>query len=292
MTLPSYSVSARPSEKIIGREGDRAGIDTVVEYPEDSSEEEARREEEMASLYQIRQARREQQARRREGREERREERRRTRREGRATMPGMVPATGPGRANRYSSPVEYLASRSNVAVNASAPNPEEMMAEHQSRERGRRISSVAYASLGVARHDGSRVRSDSASSDNRPLLDGAAGMGGADRASVGSNASLANTGRERRDRSTSQSLQHNGVPGERWRTVSTSSLSRFITPDSEGVSDSERSSVDLATPSRSRSQSRSHSRNMRASDRPTSTSGSRFRTASVDMGEPAGCAST
>src|SRR5271155_1825429 len=58
MTLPAYSQSPKESEQVIGREGERAGMDTVVEFPEDPAEEEARREEEMESLYQIRQARR------------------------------------------------------------------------------------------------------------------------------------------------------------------------------------------------------------------------------------------
>ena len=58
MTLPAYSQAPKETEQVIGREGERAGMDTVVEFPEDPAEEEARREEEMESLYQIRQARR------------------------------------------------------------------------------------------------------------------------------------------------------------------------------------------------------------------------------------------
>jgi hypothetical protein len=52
-----------------------------------------------------------------------------------------------------------------------------MIAEHQSRSRERRVSSVSYAELGVARHDGTRIRAGSSESD-RPLLSSAASMGG------------------------------------------------------------------------------------------------------------------
>jgi hypothetical protein len=44
--------------------------------------------------------------------------------------------------------------------------------------RERRVSSVQYAELGVARHDGSRIRANSTDSDNRPLLDSAASISG------------------------------------------------------------------------------------------------------------------
>jgi hypothetical protein len=52
-----------------------------------------------------------------------------------------------------------------------------MIAEHQSRSRDRRVSSVSYADLGVARHDGTRIRANSNESE-RPLLDSAASIGG------------------------------------------------------------------------------------------------------------------
>ncbi|KAL8959120.1 MAG: hypothetical protein Q9183_005692 [Haloplaca sp. 2 TL-2023] len=61
-----------------------------------------------------------------------------------------------------------------------------MLAEHQARtkSRDRRVSSVSYAELGLARHDGSRIRADSVESDHRPLLDSAASMGGSRRGSL------------------------------------------------------------------------------------------------------------
>lgn len=55
MTLPAYSRSVRENERILAREGERDGIDVVLEAPETEMEEEERREEEMESLYQIRQ---------------------------------------------------------------------------------------------------------------------------------------------------------------------------------------------------------------------------------------------
>lgn len=53
-----------------------------------------------------------------------------------------------------------------------------MVAEHRSRQRERAVSSVSYASLGVARHDGSRIRANSDESDRHPLLDSAASIDG------------------------------------------------------------------------------------------------------------------
>ncbi|KAJ9627137.1 hypothetical protein H2203_003598 [Taxawa tesnikishii (nom. ined.)] len=77
MTLPSYSATPRAGEGVLGREGERAGMDTVVEFPETNDQEEARREEEMESLYQIRLRRREEAAERDERRRLRREARER-----------------------------------------------------------------------------------------------------------------------------------------------------------------------------------------------------------------------
>lgn len=161
MTLPSYTEDARTTEKIIGREGERSGIDTVVEFPETGDEVEARREEEMESLYQIRVARRTERA--------DREERRRLRREARARGDHEVLDQLRQQARRRA---ESGSSLREVDSTSAA-----LMQEHQSRDRGRRVSSVSYADLGVARHDGSRVRADSNESDNRPLLDSAASMG-------------------------------------------------------------------------------------------------------------------
>lgn len=154
MTLPAYSEGPRPTEKLIGREGERGGIDTVIEFPETAEEEESRRDDEMESLYQIRAARRQAQV--------AREERARLRRELREN--GNIAA------------LRDLNLQARAGHNISAPSPAALISQHESRDRERRISTVNYAALGVARHDGSRVRANSADSD-RPLLENAAGSG-------------------------------------------------------------------------------------------------------------------
>ena len=155
MTLPAYSRSVRENERILGREGERAGIDVVVEAPETNEEEEERREEEMESLYQIRVQRRREAT----EREERRNERREARDRGdHVTLQRL----------RHES---RLRAEERTIETAAA-----MIAEHQSHSRERRVSSVSYAELGVARHDGSRVRDSNDS--YRPLLNDAASIGG------------------------------------------------------------------------------------------------------------------
>ncbi|PVH97638.1 hypothetical protein DM02DRAFT_719784 [Periconia macrospinosa] len=155
MTLPAYAPVARENERILAREGERGGIDTVVEFPETNDEEEERREGEMESLYQIRLARRA------EARE--REERRQARRDA-----------------RQRGDYEALAEIRRRAEQAAEESVSQMLiAEHQTANRERRVSSVQYADLGVARHDGTRLRANSTdSSDVRPLLDSAASISG------------------------------------------------------------------------------------------------------------------
>lgn len=156
MTLPAYSPAARDNERILGREGERAGMDNVVELPETADEEERLREEEMESLYQIRLARRIETA----DREARRQARREARERG---------------------DVQALADIRRRAEEAADLSVSQMLiAEHQAntQSRDRRVSSVAYGDLGVARHDGTRLRANSSESDNRPLLDSAASISG------------------------------------------------------------------------------------------------------------------
>ena len=148
---------AHPTEQILGREGERAGIDVVVEFPETVEEEEERREDEMESLYQIRVARREEHA--------EREERRRLRREARER----------GDWDAYEELRRQARQRAQDSLGTRVS--EQLIAEHQTADRSRRVSSVQYAELGVARHDGTRLRANSTDSDNRPLLDAAAAMG-------------------------------------------------------------------------------------------------------------------
>ena len=224
MTLPSYTADPRANEQILGREGERSGMDTVVEFPETHDEEETRREQEMESLYQIRVRRREERA--------AREERRRLRREARA------------RGDRQA--IEALRQESRRARSPGEGNQTatELLEEHRSKDRGRRFASVEYASLGVARHDGSRVRANSNESD-RPLLSSAASMAsrhqGAGLAN-GSNVTLATT--------------RNGHT----HNQSSSSLSRFTTNaadvsdyDTDDASDVERSATPYGNGRRSTS---------------------------------------
>ena len=174
ITLPPYNASLSPSERLIAREGERAGIDTVVEFPETADEEELRREEDMESLYQIRQARR----REIEEREERRRARQLAREAGDWARVEQLRLEGQLRARARADSAASASSSLNPGVPASSGA---LIAEHNARtaSRERRVSSVSYADLGLARHDGSRLRADSVeSSDQRPLLDSAASMGG------------------------------------------------------------------------------------------------------------------
>jgi hypothetical protein len=158
MTLPAYHPSARESEQVLGREGERAGIDVVIEFPEGADEEEERREAEMEALYQVRVARRQE--------NEEREERRRLRREARERG-------------------DYVALRELQAQARAGPaatgrrTVEELRAEHErvKKERLRAVSSVSYAELGVARHDGTRLRANSNDSEREGLLGDAASIG-------------------------------------------------------------------------------------------------------------------
>jgi len=169
MTLPAYAPAPRPTERVIGREGERAGMDVVVEFPETAAEEEARREEEMDSLYRIRVARRQEIA--------DREERRRLRREARERG-DLVTLEELRMQSRLRAESAAAAGGSTTSLGAAS-----MIAEHTARERDRRVSSVSYAELGLARHDGTRLRADSVESDHRPLLDSAASMAGSARGS-------------------------------------------------------------------------------------------------------------
>lgn len=162
MTLPAYSASPKPTEQIVAREGEREGMDMVVEFPETPDELEARREEQMESLYQLRLQRRQELA----EREARRQERREARARGDSARLEQLAQESRARSSR-----RREASTSTTSLNAST-----ITAEQQSRERGRRISTVSYASIGNVRHDGSRLRADSHDSDHHPLLQTATGQ--------------------------------------------------------------------------------------------------------------------
>ena len=221
MTLPPYSADARDTEQILGREGEREGMDTVVEFPETQEEEETRREDEMESLYRIRVRRREERA--------AREERRRLRREARARNDREALEALRRESRRARSPGNAEGSREELSAAA-------LLEEHRTRDRGRRFASVDYGSLGVARHDGSRVRANSNESD-RPLLDSAASMAGLRNPSQPESPGLPNNS------STTLATTHRGHQ----HNFSTSSLSRFTTNaadvsdyDTDDASDFER----------------------------------------------------
>lgn len=149
MTLPAYRPKAIDTEQVLGREGERDGIDTVVEMPT-AEEDEEMREEEMNALYQIRLARRQQIA----EREARREERRaaRERHDHRA--------------------LEDIRDRARVASQQATTQVEGLRDAHEQikQSRQRAVSSVSYADLGVVRADGTRLRANSAESERMGLL--------------------------------------------------------------------------------------------------------------------------
>ena len=175
ITLPAYNATLNPSERLIAREGERAGVDTVIEFPETAEEEEARREEDMEALYQIRQVRRQEI----EEREERRRDRQAARSAGDWARLEQLRLQSQLRARARAESAASAASSTTSLTPAAGSGA--MIIEHNARtsSRDRRVSSVSYADLGLARHDGSRLRADSVeSNDQRPLLDSAASMGG------------------------------------------------------------------------------------------------------------------
>ena len=181
MTLPPYQATPHPHERLIASEGERAGVDTVIEFPETAEEEEERREQEMDSLYQIRQARRQEIA----DRNERRRERAEARAAGDWARLEQLRLQSQMRTRARAESTGSAASSNNDlpgVVATSTTDSQSLIAEHHARtaSRDRRVSSVSYADLGLARHDGSRIRADSVESDHRPLLPAAASMGAAD----------------------------------------------------------------------------------------------------------------
>ncbi|KAA8908209.1 hypothetical protein FN846DRAFT_680638 [Sphaerosporella brunnea] len=150
MTLPEYRpIAAADRERTIGREGERGGIDVVIEFPETADEEEERREEHMQTLYEIRLARQLERAAQRESGE-------------------VFAASANGRPGSSTSSIRL------VTPDPPSSAAQLMAALASITERERRLSKVQYAEIGVARHDGTRVR-PSMDSD-RPLLEGPGAM--------------------------------------------------------------------------------------------------------------------
>ncbi|MCJ1286015.1 hypothetical protein MMC26_005357 [Xylographa opegraphella] len=182
MTLPPYRYTPNQDERLIAREGERAGVDTVVEYPESEDEVEARREEEMQALFEIRQARRREAA----EREERRQQRREAREQGDWARLRQLEQESRARARARSNasvltPGSAATSLTNINAGLQSDSAfliAELASQREAASSKRRVSEVSYADLGLARHDGTRIRADSVESDHRPLLDSAASMGG------------------------------------------------------------------------------------------------------------------
>lgn len=155
MTLPAYRQKPIDSEQVLGREGERDGIDVVVELPTQEADEELR-EEEMEALYQIRLARRRQIA--------EREERRRQRREARDRNDIVA--------------LQDIRERTRAASTTGQEEVDGLRANHEQikQSRQRAVSSVSYADLGIARHDGTRIRANSTESERVGLLSDAASI--------------------------------------------------------------------------------------------------------------------
>lgn len=153
MTLPKYTNTANDDEQVLGRAGERDGIDVILEMPSDEQHE-ALRDEEMEAMYQIRLVRRQQNA--------EREERRRLAQQARER--GDTAALDELRARRR-------------AGNEDTTIDELREAQGEIRTRRERaVSSVSYHDLGVARHDGSRIRANSTESERVGLLSDAASI--------------------------------------------------------------------------------------------------------------------
>ncbi|KAI0451938.1 hypothetical protein F5B21DRAFT_357894 [Xylaria acuta] len=153
MTLPKYTNTANEDEQVLGRAGERDGIDVILEMPSDEQHE-ALRDEEMETMYQIRLARRQQNA--------EREERRRLAQEARerGDLATLEAIRASRRAGNEDTTIEEL---------------RETQGQIRTR-RERAVSSVSYHDLGVARHDGSRIRANSAESERVGLLSDAASI--------------------------------------------------------------------------------------------------------------------
>ncbi|WQF87801.1 hypothetical protein CDEST_12815 [Colletotrichum destructivum] len=153
MTLPAYRLDPNDNEQVLGREGERGGVDVVIEYPTEENEEDLR-DQEMEALYQIRLARRQELAERDERRRERHEARER----------GDLVA------------LDNIRTRARNASNNSVVAVLREEHERLKNERLRAVSSVSYADLGVARHDGTRLRANSNESERMGLLSDSASI--------------------------------------------------------------------------------------------------------------------
>ncbi|KAL7796837.1 hypothetical protein V8C37DRAFT_371629 [Trichoderma ceciliae] len=157
MTLPAYRQMAAHNEQVLGREGERDGIDVIVDLPTEE-EIETLRDEEMESMYQIRVARR----RLIDEQQQRRVERQEARRRGdNAALANLRARTRAANSNTTIDELRREMDRAKENRNLS-------------------VSSVSYADVGLARHDGTRIRANSTDSERMGLLSDSASIGMAD----------------------------------------------------------------------------------------------------------------
>ncbi|KAH7133430.1 hypothetical protein B0J13DRAFT_102087 [Dactylonectria estremocensis] len=147
MTLPAYRPMAATTEQVLGREGERDGVDVIVDLPNQEEEEELR-DREMETMYQIRTTRRQLLA----EREERREQRTEARRRNDATA------------------LEDIRARTRAANQDTTIADLRQTVDQIKENRNRSVSSVSYADVGIARHDGTRIRANSTESERVGLL--------------------------------------------------------------------------------------------------------------------------
>lgn len=153
MTLPAYRTKANENEQVIGREGERDGVDVVVEYPT-AEDIENMRDEEMETLFQIRLARRRERA--------DREERQRLAAEARSRGDTVA--------------LSDLAARRRAAHADTTVDDLRDSYGQIKEKRQRAVSSVSYHDLGVAQLNGTRVRANSHGSEGVGLLSDAASI--------------------------------------------------------------------------------------------------------------------
>ncbi|KPM34693.1 hypothetical protein AK830_g11887 [Neonectria ditissima] len=147
MTLPAYRQMAGNNEQVLGREGERDGVDVIIDLPNQEEEEELR-DQEMETMYQIRTTRRQLLAEREERRTQRLEARRRN----------------------DAAALEDIRARTRAANQNTAIADLRSTVDQIKDTRNRSVSSVSYADVGVARHDGTRIRANSTESERVGLL--------------------------------------------------------------------------------------------------------------------------
>ncbi|CAK7563266.1 MAG: hypothetical protein SEPTF4163_001130 [Sporothrix epigloea] len=156
MTLPPYRHKPLENESVLGREGERDGIDVVIEMPT-IEDEEALREGEMNALYQIRVARRRQIE----------------------EQEALRIARLQAQARNDQAALSLIREQLRAAATSNTQEIETLRGNHvrATESRARAVGSVSYAELGVARHDGTRIRANSTESERIGLLSDVGNIG-------------------------------------------------------------------------------------------------------------------